>query len=404
MNLSLTLDVIISLIFTWLLSALLVGAVNEVIAGWFNVRGAYLTKAIELLTSLGRNEFSSWNWTWVWLNGMFRSGPGDPENPTDKAAVDAFRKATQAASKPGATAQTVADEMKKTEGFAKLALDDKINAAAEAYHATPDGVIAVLRPVYGLANLQNHAFLVRTPKGLPSYVPSRDFSTALISVLAEGTKNSHAAFAQAKTTINDLPNGELKTILLSFIDAGENDLEKLRARIENWFDDAMERVGGLYKRFTQYVMLILGLLLAMFMNIDSIHIAKTLWEQPTFAKAIADQAEGYAKNCQASGDKLKDDPACLPKNVEAVRELIDKQTLPIGWRQDDQLLKLILLQPHPGTDSLSIVGNTMWSFPGWIITAFAISLGAQFWFDLLNKFINLRAAGLKPDRADAPKS
>ncbi len=33
---------------------------------------------------------------------------------------------------------------------------------------------------------------------------------------------------------------------------------------------------------------------------------------------------------------------------------------------------------------------------GWIVTAFAISLGAQFWFDALGKVLNLRATGVKP--------
>ncbi|MEP7375630.1 MAG: hypothetical protein ABI675_19695 [Chitinophagaceae bacterium] len=36
---------------------------------------------------------------------------------------------------------------------------------------------------------------------------------------------------------------------------------------------------------------------------------------------------------------------------------------------------------------------------GFIITAFAISLGAPFWFDLLNKFMNMRVSGAKPDEA-----
>jgi hypothetical protein len=36
---------------------------------------------------------------------------------------------------------------------------------------------------------------------------------------------------------------------------------------------------------------------------------------------------------------------------------------------------------------------------GFIITAFAISLGAPFWFDLLNKFIHMRVSGAKPDEA-----
>lgn len=43
---------------------------------------------------------------------------------------------------------------------------------------------------------------------------------------------------------------------------------------------------------------------------------------------------------------------------------------------------------------------------GFLITALAISLGAPFWFDLLNKFINLRASGTKPDEdnTDASKT
>lgn len=36
---------------------------------------------------------------------------------------------------------------------------------------------------------------------------------------------------------------------------------------------------------------------------------------------------------------------------------------------------------------------------GFLITAFAVSLGAPFWFDLLNKFVNLRGAGPRPGEA-----
>src|SRR4029078_3632217 len=34
-------------------------------------------------------------------------------------------------------------------------------------------------------------------------------------------------------------------------------------------------------------------------------------------------------------------------------------------------------------------------FAGWLITAFAISLGAPFWFDLLNKVTQLRGTGTR---------
>jgi hypothetical protein len=40
----------------------------------------------------------------------------------------------------------------------------------------------------------------------------------------------------------------------------------------------------------------------------------------------------------------------------------------------------------------------LFSLTGWLVTGFAISLGAPFWFDLLQKLmnINVRGAGPKP--------
>jgi hypothetical protein len=42
--------------------------------------------------------------------------------------------------------------------------------------------------------------------------------------------------------------------------------------------------------------------------------------------------------------------------------------------------------------------GSIWShLLGWIVTVLAISIGAPFWFDLLNKFVNLRSAGRATD-------
>jgi hypothetical protein len=35
-----------------------------------------------------------------------------------------------------------------------------------------------------------------------------------------------------------------------------------------------------------------------------------------------------------------------------------------------------------------------------MLTACALTLGAAFWFDLLQKFVNIRGAGHKPKRED----
>jgi hypothetical protein len=39
---------------------------------------------------------------------------------------------------------------------------------------------------------------------------------------------------------------------------------------------------------------------------------------------------------------------------------------------------------------------------GLLLTTFAVSLGAPFWFDLLNRFVNIRSAGKAPE--EKPKS
>jgi hypothetical protein len=42
---------------------------------------------------------------------------------------------------------------------------------------------------------------------------------------------------------------------------------------------------------------------------------------------------------------------------------------------------------------------------GWLLTAVAISLGSAFWFDVLNRFIHIRAAGDAPDeKKKGPKA
>jgi hypothetical protein len=39
---------------------------------------------------------------------------------------------------------------------------------------------------------------------------------------------------------------------------------------------------------------------------------------------------------------------------------------------------------------------------GWLLTAIAISVGAPFWFDLLDKFITIRSSGTFPERTPKP--
>jgi hypothetical protein len=39
---------------------------------------------------------------------------------------------------------------------------------------------------------------------------------------------------------------------------------------------------------------------------------------------------------------------------------------------------------------------------GWLVTGLAVSLGAPFWFDLLNRVVDLRGAGRRPESTPEP--
>src|SRR6185437_3433893 len=78
------------------------------------------------------------------------------------------------------------------------------------------------------------------------------------------------------------------------IRTGENALAKLRGAVESWFDGAMDRVGGWYKRRTQCASLALAAVLAGALNLDSIEMAQRMSKNTTLRQAIAAQAAQLA--------------------------------------------------------------------------------------------------------------
>jgi hypothetical protein len=62
-------------------------------------------------------------------------------------------------------------------------------------------------------------------------------------------------------------------------------------------------------------------------------------------------------------------------------------SVPIGWSE---------AQMHYLYDPGHFVGALL----GWFLTGLAASLGAPFWFDTLQRFVNVRSNGRSPDEKD----
>ena len=79
-------------------------------------------------------------------------------------------------------------------------------------------------------------------------------------------------------------------------------------------------------------------------------------------------------------------------SVTALEGELDKLALPIGWDLSDKT---------GTTETKALDGSQaamLWTsrIIGWLIAALATVMGSGFWFDLLNKLLNLRSAGAKP--------
>src|SRR5579875_3836877 len=334
MSFGATLNLIIGLVFAYFLLALIASGVQEVIASVFAWRGTYLSKGIDVIMDNAANA------TWRW--GSFG--------------------AFMMAQFPPAAAAIAADRVRAQLG------DQKPNPA----QATLEKVLSV----------HSHPLVRSSPTELPSYVSSRNFALALMETLRDGSQAP--LFTQAEHTVAALPEGDLKRTLTVFLQNSGGDLDKLRDYIERWFDDSMDRLSGVYKRFSQYVVLILGLIIAIALNVDSTRMARTLWQEPGVLNAIVADATVWARQNSAPQPS---DEACgqaqvkkgLIGPVAAAAACYENENFPVGW----------------GADSFG-----PWTVPGWIITALAIGLSAPFWFSLLQQLTNLRNAGPVPARSD----
>ena len=231
-------------------------------------------------------------------------------------------------------------------------------------------------------------------RNLPTYIPSRNFALALLDIAARG-KSTHTAggnptspiisFESLRQNLSNIEPPEIRRMLLTALDTAKGDLDAVIASIEEWYNSVMDRVGGWYKRSTGLVVFMIGLLLAVGMNINAVRIGDYLYRSDSVREALLARAEAAAK-----------DNSSLDSGFEKAKSDLAALHLPIGW---DQGWVALGNGRHPG--DVRSVGDWWSSILGWLITAFATLLGAPFWFDLLKKCMAVRST-IKPGNAVSP--
>jgi len=215
---------------------------------------------------------------------------------------------------------------------------------------------------------------LRKSRPLPSYISARTFSLTLLDTIAPpgSGEPGQDLVGRARTEVAKLQDSQFKRKLAGIIDAAGDDIGRVRLEIEHWYDDAMNRVSGWYKRKSHVWLLVFGVLVVSAWNVDTLQVVDKLWNDPTARAAVLSQAD-QAQNT----DELE--------KVAASYEDIKALQLPVGWTGGGED------SPRAFPDSINVM-----KILGLLLTALAVSFGAPFWFDALSKLGRLRATG-KPE-------
>jgi len=183
------------------------------------------------------------------------------------------------------------------------------------------------------------------------------------------------------------------------VDKQEVKLVEFQKGIAEWFDQSMVRASGTYKRNSKLFSFSLGLIVAVLANVDSINMIDRLYKNQSLSDTVNQLANQVVENnSQAivnlnAANSVQDKSLAIQPIKDNINVVVDQLTaFPIGWK----LSRDFDTSPPAWISRLA----------GWFISAIAFSMGAPFWFELLNKFINVRNAGQRPKTGqdDTPNS
>ncbi|WP_337043785.1 hypothetical protein [Emticicia sp. 17c] len=321
----------------------------------------------------------------------------------------------------------------------------------------------------------------------PSFISPENFTKALLDSFKADNPNA-GPLAAIKQGLETSPlfteNSETKKLIESLLDDANNDVEKFKKSLESWFLNTMQRASGWYKQTSQAFLILIGLALAVTFKIDTLSIIKKLSndeaarnrlvtmavefseKNPTLPTANAKDktakpqdnnkkpdasASATAKaNKKSPPDDAKANNITPPDTTkDAAQQQLDmvldlKKTLEADIKESESILtswglpeflkydsntaipkgfvrmpygtsKFLLVPEHldipvlkealPPAESCNpkegfvtlsafkYKWHYFWAhLGGFVLTILALSLGAPFWFDTLNRLIKLKTS------------
>ncbi len=280
--------------------------------------------------------------------------------------------------------------------------------------------------------------LLRERNKYPAFIPAKNFSLFVL----DKCLNKQPITIASTLTANDIDSSELptemKATLNTFLFQAGNDLKKVQELLEEFYNNAMDRAADWYKSKAKRRMLFIACLLCVLLNIDTVNIINDSLNDPQELNGSAERIIAALPNMKAQGEVVKVSSNGKSFSINVVSPIAKKPdtTQPNGQYRgstgevdstcSDNMSGLTILYLGTGGYSIGYKGfsdamNEWFSkrrfekapfsyallgsvslklfikMIGVLLSAFAIQLGSNYWFGVLNKAINIRSVSKRKE-------
>jgi arsenate reductase-like glutaredoxin family protein len=385
MNLPVIFDIAIGLVFIYLTLSLIASEIQELISTVLQWRAKHLKQSIELLMAGGSQTGSEEIEKAVEL---VKELYGDPIiNTLNQQAKDGIEKGFRDVTK------TIHSKVSKEKQSAPSYIPSETFAITLLETLKIPQLIEYVKNPSTQNNLR---MILSTYKELKTGINDKNSESYQKIQAIYGDIEQNQKF---KNLVNSLPEHVPDKLINSLtviaertrikIDDLKEEANQFKKEVETWFDRSMDRSSGVYKRNAKGVAILIGIAIAILTNTDTFFLLNRLSRDSAIRSVITQRAIQQAES--------------YPNDINVIRQAqqdLSDASVPIGWQNINQQLDLEPLNTSQGNTANAIL-RKIWKviamLCGWVVSGLAIAMGAPFWFDVLNKVINVRNAGPKPE-------
>jgi hypothetical protein len=192
----------------------------------------------------------------------------------------------------------------------------------------------------------------------------------------------------------ELAHPELTNAARARIAMLEQASSQLIGKINLWFDQTMDRVSGRFTASTRLVTFVVGLLIALILQLDTGALVSRLSIDESTRKALIDTATGLTTTPVASAGQSNTAGENVPKQSNPVPSEAFSFSSPADQRAvRDLMTSNIIGVPTSWNDWWGRWDwdNALMKIIGILLTAVLLSLGAPFWYNALQNLVKLRS-------------